>query len=59
MTYISLTIWDVAAVSVFVLMNGLLSLWLLVTWLERGRFQYFAAWCIPAGIAVIIWQLVN
>jgi putative ABC transport system permease protein len=28
MTYISLTIWDVAAVSVFVLMNGLLSLWL-------------------------------
>jgi putative ABC transport system permease protein len=28
MTYISLSVWDVAAVSVFVLMNGLLSLWL-------------------------------
>jgi putative ABC transport system permease protein len=28
MNYISLTVWDVAAVSVFVLMNGLLSLWL-------------------------------
>ena len=28
MTFISLTVWDVAAVSVFVLMNGLLSLWL-------------------------------
>jgi putative ABC transport system permease protein len=27
-TYISLSVWDVAAVSVFVLVNGLLSLWL-------------------------------
>ncbi|MEO8496914.1 MAG: undecaprenyl-diphosphate phosphatase [Planctomycetota bacterium] len=36
---------------------GLVSLWLLVKWLERGRFQYFAAWCIPVGIGVIIWQL--
>ncbi len=36
---------------------GLASLWLLVKWLERGRFQYFAAWCIPVGIGVIIWQL--
>ncbi len=38
---------------------GLVSLWLLVKWLERGRFQYFAAWCIPLGIGVIIWQLVR
>jgi undecaprenyl-diphosphatase len=36
---------------------GLASLWLLVRWLERGRFQYFAWWCIPVGCAVIIWQL--
>jgi putative ABC transport system permease protein len=28
MNYISLSVWDVAAVSVFVLLNGLLSLWL-------------------------------
>jgi putative ABC transport system permease protein len=28
MNFISLTVWDVAAVSVFVLLNGLLSLWL-------------------------------
>lgn len=28
MNFISLSIWDVAAVSIFVLMNGLLSLWL-------------------------------
>lgn len=38
---------------------GLISLWLLVKWLERGRFQYFAAWCIPVGIGVIVWQLVR
>lgn len=38
---------------------GLISLWLLVKWLERGRFQYFAAWCIPVGLGVIIWQLVT
>ncbi|MCA9122749.1 MAG: undecaprenyl-diphosphate phosphatase [Planctomycetaceae bacterium] len=36
---------------------GLISLWLLVNWLERGRFQYFAAWCIPVGMGVVIWQL--
>ena len=28
MSYVNLSLWDVAAVSVFVLMNGLLSLWL-------------------------------
>ncbi len=38
---------------------GLLSLWLLVRWLERGRFQYFAAWCIPVGLLVILWQVVR
>jgi putative ABC transport system permease protein len=37
MTYISLTLWDVAAVSVFVLMNGLLSLWLSLG-IERQLF---------------------
>lgn len=36
---------------------GLASLWLLVRWLQRGRFQYFAWWCIPLGIAVIVWQI--
>jgi undecaprenyl-diphosphatase len=37
---------------------GLASLWLLVRWLERGRFQYFAWWCIPVGLAVVVWQLI-
>jgi undecaprenyl-diphosphatase len=36
---------------------GLASLWWLVRWLERGRLQWFAAWCIPVGVIVIVWQL--
>jgi undecaprenyl-diphosphatase len=36
--------------------TGLASLWVLVRWLERGRFADFAWWCIPLGIAVLIWQ---
>lgn len=38
---------------------GLLALWWVVRWLEQGRLQLFAWWCIPVGIAVIIWQLVT
>jgi len=36
---------------------GLGALWWLVRWLERGRLQWFAAWCIPVGVVVILWQL--
>lgn len=36
---------------------GLVSLTWLVKWLERGRFSFFAWWCIPVGAAVLIWQL--
>jgi undecaprenyl-diphosphatase len=36
---------------------GLLALWWLVRWLEKGRLQYFAYWCIPAGLAVLVWQV--
>lgn len=36
---------------------GWISLWGLVRLLERGQLAWFAAWCIPAGIAVIVWQL--
>ncbi len=38
---------------------GLASLWWLVRWLERGRLQWFAAWCIPVGVIVIVWQLLT
>jgi len=33
---------------------GLVSLWWLVRWLEKGRLQWFAAWCIPLGIFVLV-----
>jgi undecaprenyl-diphosphatase len=36
---------------------GLISLSLLVRWVERGMLHYFAWWCIPLGLAVVAWQL--
>ncbi len=36
---------------------GLVALWWIIRWIERGRLQWFAAWCIPIGLAVIVWQL--
>lgn len=37
---------------------GLISLWLLVRWLEKGKLHYFAYWCIPLGIVITIMQLI-
>jgi undecaprenyl-diphosphatase len=36
---------------------GLAAITLLVRMLERNRFHWFAWWCIPLGIGVVIWQL--
>lgn len=36
---------------------GLAALSWLVRWIERGMLHYFAFWCIPVGIGVVIWQL--
>ncbi len=36
---------------------GLVSLSLLIKIIERGRLYMFAWWCIPLGVAVVIWQL--
>jgi undecaprenyl-diphosphatase len=36
---------------------GLLALRWLNRWLARGRLQWFAYWCIPVGLAVVIWQM--
>jgi undecaprenyl-diphosphatase len=36
---------------------GVIALKWLLAWLHRGRLQWFAAWCIPVGLAVIAWQL--
>lgn len=38
---------------------GLIALRWLILWLERGRLQLFAWWCIPLGIVVTIWQLLQ
>lgn len=36
---------------------GYLALRWLLIWLRRGRLHYFAFWCIPVGLAVIVWQI--
>ena len=36
---------------------GLLALWLVVRLLNQGRLHWFAYWCIPFGLAVIVWQV--
>ena len=37
---------------------GIVALWLLVRWLEKGKLHYFAYWCIPLGILIVILQLI-
>lgn len=41
------------------LVIGVFALLWLLNWLARGRFYYFAYWCIPLGILVIVWQLAS
>ena len=36
---------------------GILALRWLLKWLESGRFAWFAWWCIPLGMTVIVWRL--
>lgn len=38
---------------------GLAALIWLIRWIERGKLEWFAAWCIPLGIAVVAWQLLS
>ena len=35
---------------------GILSLRLLLRWLDQGRFHWFAFWCIPFGLFTIAWH---
>ncbi|QDU93009.1 undecaprenyl-diphosphate phosphatase [Lignipirellula cremea] len=32
---------------------GIFSLWWLMRWIEKGRLQWFAAWCIPLGVFIV------
>lgn len=36
---------------------GMLSLGLLVKWLEQGRLYWFSVWCFVVGIGMLAWQL--
>lgn len=36
---------------------GVASLKLLLRWLNQGHLAWFAWWCIPVGVAVVLWQL--
>ncbi len=36
---------------------GLAALAWLFRWVESGRLHYFAYWCLPLGVGVLIWQL--
>jgi len=50
--------WFQLGVGAFIsFVTGVVALYWLRRWLQRGRFYQFAYWCIPVGIAVVIWQL--
>jgi len=38
---------------------GLGALTWLIRWIEKGQLQWFAAWCIPLGVIVVVWQLAS
>lgn len=38
---------------------GLVALRWLFQWIEGGKLHYFAYWCIPFGLAVVVWQLLG
>ncbi|MCA9016458.1 MAG: undecaprenyl-diphosphate phosphatase, partial [Planctomycetaceae bacterium] len=48
-----------AAGAIISALVGLVALWLLVRWLEKGKLHYFAYWCIPLGIIIVIIQLLG
>jgi undecaprenyl-diphosphatase UppP len=36
---------------------GILALAWLLRWLNEGKLRWFAWWCIPVGLTVVVWQL--
>ncbi len=50
--------WPMLAVGATVsFVVGIFALRWLITWLQRGKLQYFAFWCAPLGLVVIAWQM--
>lgn len=56
--HISTPLYLLAVGAIISAIVGLISLWLLVRWLEKGKLHYFAFWCIPLGILIVIMQLI-
>ncbi|MEK6247959.1 MAG: undecaprenyl-diphosphate phosphatase [Planctomycetales bacterium] len=54
---ISVSLLGLGAAVAFVV--GLFALWMMVKIVERGRLAWFALWLLPAGIGVIVWQMVS
>ncbi len=51
------TAWPVLAAGIAVsFVVGLAALAWLVRWVEQGRIWWFAAWCFPLGVAVLLWS---
>jgi len=48
---------ELAVGAVVSLLVGLIAIWWLLAWLARGKIYYFAYWCIPLGMAVIVWAV--
>lgn len=54
------TPWEQLAVGALcAMMVGWVALWLLDRVLGSGRFEYFAAWVIPVGIAYVAWKILG
>ncbi|MCA9101613.1 MAG: undecaprenyl-diphosphate phosphatase [Planctomycetales bacterium] len=54
------TSWTYLLTGMFVsFLVGVFALRWLLNWLRHGRLHYFAYWCIPLGLGVIVWQLVG
>ena len=50
-------LWHLAVGAAVAFVVGLISLTGLIRILQRGGIYRFAWWCIPMGIAVVVWQL--
>jgi len=37
---------------------GYLALKWLLVWLRHGHLHYFAYWCLPVGVGVVVWQII-
>jgi len=58
-TQFSMPWWQLVLGAVTSFIIGLGCLAWLIQWIERGRLHYFTWWCVPVGLAVVVWQLLK